>query len=108
MRRLLREHRKTMRVYAEVLDDSDQMGVFLNRLAETDAQIWVLANDSELDETSDAGDPEAELCRERDTTHAFVQAAQDALMAEALRRDLERKSMEFENLRGHLTAPACR
>jgi hypothetical protein len=47
-------------------------------------------------------DPEAELLKERDTTQAFAQAAQDALAAEALRRDLERKSMELEDLRGHI------
>ena len=47
-------------------------------------------------------DPEAELLKERDTTQAFAQAALDALAAEALRRDLERKSMELEDLRGHI------
>ena len=91
-----------MRVYEEIIDESDQMTAFLDRLEQTDAQHWALDDISFLDETSDVEDPEAELRKERDTTQAFVQAAQDALAAEALRRDLERKSMELEDLRGHL------
>ena len=91
-----------MRVYEEVLEESDQVGTFLDRLQGAGAESWVLEYHSDLDETSDVDDPEAELRKERDNTQAFVQAAQDALGAEALRRDLERKSMEFEDLRGRL------
>ena len=91
-----------MRVYEEIIDESGQMGAFVDRLFETDAQHWVLDGDSDLDETSDVEDPEAELRKERDSTQALVQAAQDALEAAALRRDLERKSMELEDFRGHL------
>ena len=91
-----------MRVYDEIIDESDQVGAFLDRLNETDAQHWVLDEISELDEASEVEDPEAELRKERDTTQAFLQAAKDALAAAALRRDLERKSMEFEDLRSHL------
>ena len=93
-----------MRVYEEIVSESGQLGAFLDRLDETDAQHWCLNNShiTDLDETSDVEDPEAELRKERDSTQAFVQAAQDALEAAALRRDLERKSMEFEDLRGHL------
>ena len=97
-RRLLREHRKTMRVYEEIIDESDQVGAFLDRLNETDAQHWVLDEISDLDEASSCGDPEAELRKERDTTQAFVQVAKDALAAEGMRRDLERKSMQLEDL----------
>ena len=91
-----------MRVYSEVLAEADLLWVFMNRLCDTDAQHWCLQHDDSLDETSDVEDPEAELCKERNTTQAFVQASRDALEAAALRRDLERKSMELEDLRGHL------
>ena len=103
-RRLLREHRKTMRVYEQTISELGPYAVmaFADNLDQTDAQYWALDDLSELDETSDREDPEAELAKERDTTQAFVQAAQDALMAEALRRDLERKSMELEDLRSRL------
>ena len=91
-----------MRIYEEILDENDMVWAFLDRLGDTDAQHWALDDISDLDETSDVEDPEAELLKERDTTQAFVQAAQDALAAAALRRDLERKSMQFEDLRSHL------
>ena len=91
-----------MRVYEEIVSESGQLGAFLDRLDETDAQHWCLDDFDGFDETSDVEDPEEELRKERDTTQAFVRAAQDALAAAALRRDLERKSMELEDLRGHL------
>ena len=91
-----------MRVYEEIVNESGQLGAFLDRLDETDAQHWCLDDFDGFDETSDVEDPEAELRKERDTTQAFVRAAQDALVAAALRRDLERKSMELEDLRGQL------
>ena len=75
------------------------MLAFADNLDQTDAQYWALDDLSELDETSDHDDPEAELAKQRDTTQAFVQAAQDALVAAALRRDYERKCMELEDLR---------
>ena len=87
-----------MRVYDEIIDESDQVGAFLDRLNETDAQHWVLDEISDLDEASEVEDPEAELRKERDTTQAFVQVAKDALAAEGMRRDLERKSMQLEDL----------
>ena len=87
-----------MRVYEEIIDESDQGGAFLDRLNETDAQHWVLDEISDLDEASEVEDPEAELRKERDTTQAFVQVAKDALAAEGMRRDLERKSMQLEDL----------
>ena len=93
-----------MRVMAMTISElgPSAMIAFADNLDQTDAQYWVLCDHSDLDETSDREDPEAELAKECDTTQAFVQAAQDALMAEALRRDLERKSMELEDLRSRL------
>ena len=91
-----------MRVYDEVIVESGATWVFIDRLRDTDAQHWMLDNNSETDEASDVEDPEKELRKEWDSTQAFIQAAQDALAATALRRDLERKSMECEDLRSHL------
>ena len=84
-----------MRVYEETITELGQFDNFLDRLDETDAQHWCLDDADGFDETSDVEDPEEELRNERDTTQAFVQAAQDALAAEALRRDLERKSWNW-------------
>ncbi len=93
-----------MRVYEDVLDEMELLWVFHDRLEETDAQPWWLGESNELDETSDREDPEMELRKERYTTQAFVQAAQDALAAEALRRDFECKAMELEDLRSRTQA----
>ena len=99
-RRLLREHRKTMRVMEEVIASTFWFeAIYLQKLMETDAQNWDLDSNSELDETSDKEDPEAELKKENDKTLDFVQAAKDALDSEALRRDWERKSMMLEDKR---------
>ncbi len=98
-RRLLREHRKTMRVMEEVILESGLHRRFHQKLMDTDAQDWCVDSNSELDENSDKEDPEAELKKESDKTHDFVQAARDALECEALRRDLERKSMMLEDRR---------
>ena len=98
-RRLLREHRKTMRVYEDVVMENGLYNRFVNKLLGTDAQDWCLVPDEDLDEASDTEDPEAALRKDIRGTDVFVQAAQDALLAEALRRDYERKSMELEDLR---------
>ena len=98
-RRLLREHRKTMRVMEEVLASTSWFGIYFKRLRETDAQDFDLNSNSELDETSDQEDPEAELKKQSDHTLDFVQAAKDALDSETLRRDWERKSMMLEDKR---------
>ncbi len=82
-----------MRVMEEVLLESGLHRRFHQKLMDTDAQDWDVYSRSELDETSDKEDPEAELKKESDKTHDFVQAARDALESEALRRDWERKSM---------------
>ena len=98
-RRLLREHRKTMRVYEDTVKESGLYNRFVNKMLGTDAQDWCLDHDEDLDEESDTEDPEAALRKEIRGTDVFVQAAQDALLAEALRRDFERKCMELEDLR---------
>ena len=65
----------------------------------TDAQDWSLDHHEDLDEESDTEDPEAALRKDIRGTEVYVQAAQDALVAAALRRDFERKCMELEDLR---------
>ena len=99
-RRLLREHRKTMRAMEEVIASVSWFeSMYLQKLGELDAQNWDLDSNSELDETSDKEDPEAELKKQIDNTLDFVQAAKDALDSQALRRDWERKSMMLEDRR---------
>ena len=73
--------------------------IYLQKLRETDAQNWDLDSNSEIDESSDTEDPEAELKKQIDNTLDFVQAAKDALDSETLRRDWERKSMMLEDKR---------
>ena len=72
---------------------------YLQSLGQTCAQNWDLDYISELDETSDTEDPEAELKKQIDNTLDFVQAAKDALDSQALMRDWERKSMLLEDKR---------
>ena len=97
-RRLLREHRKTMRVMEYVISSEAWLEtIYLQKLGQTCAQNWGLDYNSELDETSDQEDPEAELKKQSDHTLDFVQAARDALDSETLRRDWERKSMMLED-----------
>ena len=88
-----------MRVMEEVILESGLHHRFMQKLRDTDAQDWDVYSRSDLDETSDREDPEAELKKESDKTHDFVQAARDALESEALRRDWERKSMLLEDRR---------
>ena len=88
-----------MRVYEDTVKESGLYNRFVNKMLRTDAQDWCLVPDEELDENSDVEDPEAALRKDIRGTDVFVQAAQDALLAEALRRDYERKSMELEDLR---------
>ena len=88
-----------MRVMEDVIDEYDLYIRFLQKLGNTDAQNWDVDSNSELDETSDKEDPEAELKKESDKTHDLVQAARNALECEAQRRDWERKSMLLEDRR---------
>ena len=97
-RRLLREHRKTMRVMEYVISSVSWFEtIYLQKLGQTCAQNWDLDYKSQLDETSDTEDPEAELKKQSDYTLDFVQAARDALDSETLRRDWERKAMMLED-----------
>ena len=99
-RRLLREHRKTLRAYEDAIADEPVMQRrFLHHLADYGAQDWCLCEHPLLDESSDTEDPEAALREQCNSTDAFVRAARDALEAEALRRAFEQKCMELEDLR---------
>ena len=73
--------------------------IYLQKLGETGGQNWDLNSNSELDETSDQEDPEAELKKQSDNTLDFVQASKDALASQQLRTDWEIKSMMLEDRR---------
>ena len=88
-----------MRVYEDIVKESGLYNRFVNKMLGTDEQDWCLHHYEDLDEESDTEDPEAALRKDIRGTDVFVQAAQDALLAAALRRDYERKSMELEDLR---------
>ena len=88
-----------MRVYEDTVKESGLYNRFINKLLRTDAQDWCTDMHEDLDEESDTEDPEAALRKEIHGTEVYVQAAQDALLASALRRDYERKCMELEALR---------
>ena len=88
-----------MRVYEDVVMENGLYNRFVNKLLGTDAQDWCTDMHEDLDEASDVEDPEVELRREIHGTEVYVQAAQDALVVAALRRDYERKCMELEDLR---------
>ena len=96
-RRLLREHRKQMRVMDDIICEiPGAYELYLARLHNSDAQNWDVDPNS-FDEASDVEDPEAELKKQSNEKLSFVQAARDVLEHEALRRDFERKSMMLED-----------
>ena len=57
---------------------------------------------TELDEDSDATDPEGELVGELQDQSNFVEAATAIAEAQQLRLDYERRSMTMEDFRSHL------
>ena len=110
-RRLLREHRRNMRVMDDVIRDHGLAEELEDRMVEEtgNSNFW-LGHQSEMDEDSDQEDPEAvakqranDLLQESKDKQAFVTAAQDALACRALAQDLERARMQLEDLRAHKT-----
>ena len=73
----------------------------LNQLAieETGDVCFDLGWDSEMDELSDAEDPEQQLRAALADQSAMVQAVQGALECRSVLQDLERARMELEDLR---------
>jgi hypothetical protein len=88
-----------MRVMRDLLDEARLGDLLEDRLAEEDAPNLWLDYDTDMDESSGAEDPEAQLRQELADRQQLVQAVQDALEAQALRRDLERARMQLEDKR---------
>ena len=113
-RRLLREHRKTMRVMEAVIFRNDLHREYGETLRAGPAQDWCLEEYDELDEASDVEDPEKkarddleEYKREvadKETLFqiAIVETARRSVENNQVWHELERARMEREDLRGQL------
>ena len=66
---------------------------------ETGNTSFYLGTDSEMDEDSDAEDPQRQLRVEATDQRAMVQAVQGALECRSVLHDLERARLELEDLR---------
>ena len=106
-RRLLRDHRINMRVMDDVIVENGLQAELEDRLVhETGNANFFLGLDADLDEPSDAEDPEEELRATVDGLRAeaadqrsLVQAVQGALECRSVLLDLERAHMELEEVR---------
>ena len=106
-RRLLREHRVNMRVMDDVILENGLDEELEDRLVqETGNTNFFLGLDADLDEPSDAEDPEEELRAtveglraEAADQRSLVQAVQGALECRGVLLDLERARMELEDVR---------
>ena len=99
-RRMLRDHRVQMRLMDEIIVQNG-LDAELNQLAieETGDVCFDLGWDSEMDEQSDAEDPEQQLHAALADQSAMVQAVQGALECRSVLLDMERARMELEDLR---------
>ena len=114
-RRLLREHRKTMRVMQGIIREYGLHGRYSEALQADTAQDWWPGPDyEELDESSDVEDPEK---RARDDLEVYkrevadketlfqiavVETARKSVEDKQVHLDLERARMEREDLRGQI------
>ena len=114
-RRLLREHRKTMRAMQGIIREYGLHGQYSEALQADTAQDWWPGPDyEELDESSDVEDPEK---RARDDLEVYKREVADKetlfqiAVVETARRsiennqvwlELERARMEREDLRGQI------
>ena len=102
-RRLLRQHRLQMRVMDNVIrqhgveEDAEALVV-----EETGNTGFYLGWDSEMDEPSDAEDPEQQLRAAAADQSAMVQAVQGAGECRKVLQDMERARMQLEDLRSRL------
>ncbi len=114
-RRLLREHRKTMRIMQGIIQEYGLHGQYSEALQADTAQDWWPGTDYEdPDETSDVEDPEKkakdnleEYKREvadKETLFqiAVVETAHKSVEDKQVHLDLERARMEREDLRGQI------
>ena len=106
-RRLLRDHRINMRVMDDVIEDHGLGEELENRLVEATGNVnFFLGLDAELDESSDADDPEQQLRTTVDSLRSesadvqcLVEAVRGTLECRSVLLDLERARMELEDLR---------
>ena len=106
-RRLLRDHRVNMRIMDDVIFENGLDEELEDRLVqETGNANFFLGLDADLDEPSEAEDPEEQLHAtvvslraEADDQRAMVQTVQGALECRGVLLDLERARMELEDLR---------
>ncbi len=114
-RRLLREHRKTMRVMQGIIREYGLHGQYSEALQADTAQDWWPGPDyEELDESSDVEDPEKKArddlegykqeMTEKETLFqmAVVETARGSVEDKQVHLDLERARMEREDLRGQI------
>ena len=101
-RRLLREHRRNMRVMDALIEDHGLEEELEDRMvAETGNTNFWLGYIESMDEESDGEeDPEAALRKEVDDKHAFVDGARCILEARETTTELERARMRLEDLSG--------
>ena len=106
-RRLLREHRRNMRVMDDLIAENGLSQELEERLIEEtgNTNFW-LGSDSEMDADSEQEDPEAsakrqvsELLQEAADRRSFVAAVQGTLECRGMATDLERVRMQCEDLR---------
>ena len=103
----MRQHRINMRVMDDVIVENGLQAELEDRLIhETGNANFFLGRDADLDEPSDAEDPEEELRATVDGLRAeaadqrsLVQAVQGALECRGVLLDLERARMELEDAR---------
>ena len=99
-RRWLRAHREQMRIMDELIATYD-----LDEQLDTS---FYLGSDSELDEQSDAEDPERHLRAEATDQRALVQAVQGALECRSVLQDVERAGMELADAASRRVEDALR
>ena len=105
-RRLLRGHRKQMRVMEEFVAEmgSDQEAFLQERIVEeTGNTAYWLDIDSDMDEDSDAEDPEATTREELRERGDLIEALTDHTQQEKILKDLERARMANADLEGRLS-----
>ena len=110
-RRWLRNHRAQMRVVQEVIEQHDLEDEVEDRVVEeTGNNCYWLGFDSDMDESSDAEDPEAKATeeltaakQELEDRSALIEALTDRAQRERIVQDLERERMARADLEGRLS-----
>ena len=106
-RRLLREHRGSMRIMHRMIARRGLDAALDERLDRSGNANFHLDTDTDMNEDTDAEDPERALVEEnRELRRAakdqkgFLEAVQGALECRAMVTDVERARMQLEDMRG--------